>query len=242
MIVSTGDLPSRGWGYTSKSFEVLPLTYAQLRAYKSEPENTVTQKLVRDIRYLLSDIKDYKTFNLYDLKAIIFMRKYVTITKDKTITLQIPDEKGSEFPISFNIDSVNFNEISKDLINIDSVVLGGVKCKCLLPATIGNFESVLHIFLSRHVEVDLTTLYLAAILGFVESPNDTIARIDSAKYDEIALLNYIYDSLSGATTPVTFKNPATKAEVTVGFDDLIVDLFRCVLQNNRLDKSKIIFR
>jgi len=242
LLISVNNLPSKGKGYKVPEIELRPLGYTKLLEYSETDCKTPGEKLLRDIKYLVTDIKGWESFHMYDLKQIIFMRKIISITTNPEIKLEelVCPKCHEKFSQSLPVGMVHFTPIPEITDKIKAVKLNGKEYPLNLNSTVKDFYDCLTLYASRGYLRDMKIIYLSTILNMIANPNEIEEVLNTATYEDVRSLEVLYQYSSGMMSPVEIIHNGCGGDVMVQFDNLIVNLFRTVLLNNQIDESSFV--
>ena len=240
MILSSESLPSNGNYTASKTIELKPLTYREIKEYDRYEVHNSVQKYIRDIDLLITRIPNWESLLLYDLDPLIFTIKYISVVDNKNIKLNLDCNNCGKFETEFNIGELDFIKLDDEILKYKGVTLNGHLYSFSHLTTIREFRNLLSDLMKFKVDFDKEELYLMALLYDTTNLNQIYDDIQNASRTDIAIISYLSKVLSSSTKPITFKCPHCGKEVVVKLDNLITDLFQCIIYNTQVGFNNII--
>ena len=219
MKLLTYKLPSKGFGSSIDIVDLQPLTYRELTLYSSKAEDLSSlAEFIWDFENLIMTIPNWEGISMYDVEAIISIRKFISVTNESSVELS----DGSEF----SLDDVDFSYINDEIKKIKTVEIMGMK---YTPSIKSAKE--LYGYLKRadaDGATDIRIAIVAAYLGLA------IPRLlEGVTHEDISLCEFIY---SGVIAHPFVKNKEGEEVVLVGSAP---KLFQYSLKFCRIDSSKI---
>lgn len=251
MEILTQHLPSGGYGYSFPSITIKPMTFIEVVGYLESVPTDKLSKYLFDIKWLAKD--DPNIYNCYvmDLDYLIFMKKIITISNDTTISLSFKcSECGKAINEKILINKLKFKAADDIVLEGADVEING-KVFSIKPPTVKEFLNVFDKYLRYRKIEDLDTIKLISLVSeFDNNPNAVENIISSATYEGITMLLMLKELYFDRVEPIEIScphcNEGRKEEErryqTVRIDKLIVDFFRDISENNRLDPNKIKFK
>lgn len=240
MIISSESLPSNGNYTKSETIQIRPLTYKEIKEYERFEANNSVQKYIRDIDLLITRIPNWESLLLYDLDPLCFTIKYISVVDDKNIKLLPSCPDCGKFEVEFNIGDLDFIKLDNEILKYKGVTINGHLYTFTHLTTIADFRNLLYNLMKFKVDFDKEELYFMALLYDGSNLNQIYDDIQNAKRSDIALISYLSRMLSSSTQPITFKCPHCGKEVVVKLDNLITDLFQCIIYNTKVGYDNII--
>jgi len=229
MIISSSNLPSKGKLSPIELVDLKPLTYKQIVKYNSRKNTNEISKTIWDIECILSDIPCYESLSAYDLKSLIFTRKYISATFNDKVKVTI---NGSLY--HFDVSDLSFKEISDELLNISAINISGTVLPFNVP-TIGRLYKTLKL-LEGNDGLDLRFIMIATSLGADTNYSQVMDALSNATQGDIVTIDYLDKLINDPLNDVVIKG----GEAVVNVSDTITDIFRFIRINNELDRDKII--
>ena len=120
MRILISKLPSSGFGSTLDMIDLQPLNYGELLKYSEHGSHDPLQDLIWDIDTFIRTIPQWEELSSFDVNVLVAYRKMLTL--DISGRVKIGDEE-----IDFT--KVNFSDIDRNILRIESVSLGGKEYK-----------------------------------------------------------------------------------------------------------------
>jgi endogenous inhibitor of DNA gyrase (YacG/DUF329 family) len=251
MEILSQHLPSGGYGYSFPSINIKPMTYLEIVGYLESVPSDKLSKYLFDIRWVGAD--DPNVYNCYimDLDYLIFMKKLITISKDlvMNISVECPHcHKKIEGQVKIN--DIMFKAADNAVMEGAVVTINGSEYN-IKPPTVREFEKVFQKYLKYRKVEDLDTIKLISLVQeFDTNPNRIEDTIVNASHEDITMLMALKDLYFDRVEPIKLSCPncnKNKSEKerryqTVRVNDLIVDFFREIINNNRITGDKIKFK
>lgn len=242
MIVYTRDFPSQGYGCEITDLTLSPLNYKQLMDYVNNDELTPVRNYMKDVDLLLSMDAKAEDALVIDLDYILYLLKALTISEEMYFDYSYRCECCKKRHTGkIGSQSLVFREIDKNYLDLVSIELNGT----LLPfklATVGDFKKFIG-KLPRNMEsIDIKILKLASMFWDGITPTGKVVDLFlKAQGNEIKMVAYLKAAYLDTIKPLTLKCEKG-GETVVTLNEVTADLFRLVLQNGRLDPTKIHFK
>lgn len=234
MKVDTSTLPSNG-AYTGSAYiDIMPITYSKLSEYEDEPASNVIQSTLRDIKYFIEPIEGWRDLLLFDLNALIFTAKYISVTKKPIIKVDIECPDCGRFEQDMSVSDLKFTSLRPEDLNLKSVNLHGTEFNVNLKTTIGAYYDLLLELNKWNLKLSASDLILMAVISTPNTRNQAYDAIVKSTGEDIDLIRHLSKGrlISSANFNVTC--PKCKKELVVRVDRLITDLFRCIHNNSDL--------
>jgi hypothetical protein len=237
MKLNTETLPSEGYGCPYKELDVEPMNYSELIAYKKLYVGSEKDKLLADIDTIVNGIKGAMALNIYDLKAIIFTRKFITGTYNPIFKV----EHGNLIYI-VDASKIEFKKLDENITNISKIKLGDEFYNFNLP-TISYFRNVLFDINTTHSNLDMKLVYILSMLGYLENKDQVFKAVTTAKQQDILLLENIYKKIAHPIKSYGLMSSLDSQEgggpVIDDLNETITDLFRFIEINNVVSPERI---
>lgn len=242
MIVYSRDLPSKGVGTSIDQYELHPLNFKELMDYVGNDEFTKLRYYIKDLRILLKQQDKIGSASIIDADYLIYLMKVLTISDEVKFTYSYKCKCCGQ-RVSGSISSTNlvFREIDPRYFTLYKINIGGVDLYWH-QVTIEEFIDYTA-KLPRNMEFpDLKLIKLASMFTSDQTPIQKVLEIfHNATGDDIKTLLFVKAAYFDVVKPVTLKCEKG-GETVVGLNDLTTDMFHLLLQNRRLDPSKIHFK
>lgn len=232
MKVDTSTLPSNG-AFTGASYiDILPITYSKLSEYEDEPASNTIQKILRDIKYFIEPIECWRDLLLFDLDALIFTSKYISVTSKPSINLRFRCPDCGEFERDLSIGSLKFTSLRPEDLKLKSVELRGTEFNLNLKTTIGAFYELLLELNKWDLKLTKSDLVLMAVLSTANTRNQVYEAITKATGEDIEVIKYLTSGRLISSAEFNVNCSKCGKELVVRVDNLITDLFRCIHSNS----------
>ena len=237
MKLDSSTLPSNGL-YTAAHFiDVLPITYLKLNEYEDEPANTEVQKLLRDIKYFIAPIPDWRNLLLFDLDALILTAKYISVTTKPEMKIYAKCPVHGDYEVDLDISKVKFSSLKSEDLKIKTINLHGNEFNFNLTTTIGAFYDLLVELNKWELKLSRSDLMLMAVISTENTRNQAYEAITGAVGDDIALIHYLTNGRILSDATVKYKCPTCGKEVVMGINNLITKIFRIIHLNSDLSQK-----
>jgi hypothetical protein len=232
-------LPSKGYGTQETGVQMNPMTYREILKYETRNPESDSDRLLWDIECVLNSMSNYKNISLYDLRVLIFIRKFISSSGGQDVLLSYSCPScGSQEKASLNLSSLKWIPIKDDVRNLEAIILKERRFKFVIPS-IGYFEDCLRKILGSDLDYPLRSIYICSLLGFIENPA-VKTYVDRAALDEILLLDYIYNLTFNSVSSPKFTCERCEKESVIGIEDSITDIFQSIRTNYSINQEKII--
>lgn len=242
MIVYTRDFPSEGYGCTITDLTLTPLTYKQLIDYVNNDELTKLRDHIKDVDLLLTMDPKASDALIIDLDYILYLMKVLTISEEMIFNYTYSCDTCKELHSGkISSRSLIFREIDQQYLDLLSIELGGRTLYFKL-TTVSDFKVFVGKLPRNYEDNDIKLIKLASMFwDGVMPPRMLMDLFLNAVGDEIKLVAYLKAAFMDTIKPLTLK--CEKGGTTVvTLNDVTTDIFRLLLQNTRLDRSKIHFK
>lgn len=251
MEILSQHLPSGGYGYTFPSINIKPMTYLDVVGYLESVPSDNLAKYLFSIRWLAAD--DPNIYNCYimDLDYLIFMKKLITVSRDLTMNVSVEcPHCHKKVEIKLNMDEVTFKAADNAVMEGAIVNINGMDYN-IKPPTVKEFEAVFSNYLRCRKIEDLDTIKLISLVqDFNMNPNKIENTIVNATHEDITMLMALKDLYFDRVEPIKVQCPECnkgksskeRRYLTVRLNELIVDFFREIINNNRITGDKIKFK
>lgn len=249
MELVTSQLPSGGSTYNFPTVRIEPLTFQSIFHYsEGRPENSFA-RLIHDINYLKKDDPNIGSILLTDIDFLIFMKKSITISsKMKFRTSYKCPTCNTPGSLELALDEVEFELLGEELKRDIVITLRNKKYTLGVP-TVDEFLKVAGNYVRSKVITDLDTVkILSLIKEYERRPNDVEFDVLNSIHEDITTLATIKDLYFNKLKPIhTFcptcnKNtkPSERRHLVVLLEELALDPFRDVLENNPVVSNKVL--
>ena len=259
MNILTSQLPSGGYGYNFPSVNVSPMNFLQICNYVENcpAETQPLERYLYDINMLCEEDPKIQDCYLMDIDFLIFYKKLCTISGDLNynITVRCPHcgEKINK-PVAIDKD-IHFKGVDEKVMNGAKIELGGKVYDTIIP----TFRQFMRVFQRYLVYKKITDLKMIKTIALIDDNGSNGNQIEDAvlgaKHEDITLLlalrELYYDRIEPieVTCPNCSKDKKVKVDktgrrgvVTVSVENLAVDFFPDIINNNPIDGSKVLFK
>ena len=254
MILNTNTLPSKGLTTAIREINLLPMNYQEILDYNAFRPEEELDKEIHEIEGILGNVPNYGMLSAYDLKMLIFTRKWISATFDPNIIVPI---NGYKYTI--NVGDITFKDIDKtDLMQITSVTLNSGTYPFVIPS-IDQYLKTLRFLVGRNIKTDRNTAMLISSLDTMNDTDRIAWAIHHAESDEIVALRRLCKTLCDPVNDVTVrrldpmptgnmiitdkvkgKDGNIKEVSVVDINASITDMFRFLESNSKSSTEKII--
>lgn len=241
MLIYSKDLPSKGVLLTPESYELTPLNFKELMDYVGNPELTKLRNFIKDLRLLMKMDPKIGEASIIDAEYLIFMMKMLTISNEVFFNYSYKCSCCNKM-VTGKISSTEivFREIDPRYFSLYSIKVGDHNLYWH-PVSIAEFIEITKM-LPKGEDIDLKLLKVASMFTAPETPISKVLGIfNGAVGDDIKTVLYIKSAYFDVVKPVRLKCEKG-GETVVGLNDLTTNMFQLLLQNRRLDTSKISFK
>lgn len=250
MEIVTSQLPSGGSTYNFPSVRVEPLTFQTIFDYsKGKPEGKLARFLY-DLRYLKKDDDNIGELLLPDVDFLIFLKMSATISNDMSFkTRYVCPNCDSENSIELSLAEIDFAFI-EDRLKSDLVIdLNKQKVTLSIP-TVDQFLKVAGNYVRSKQIDDLDTIkMLSLIKEYLFRPNPIQELVLSAIHEDISTLAAVKQLYFNKLKPIHAecekcnrgRKESDRRHLVISIEDLAIDPFRDVLENNPIVKNKVLF-
>lgn len=242
MFIYSRDLPSGGHLGGSDSYELKPLSFIKLMELKSAPEITSFRNYIKMLNLLIEIDHKIKEAPLIDADYLIFLESMITINEKLSFTNSITcPHCGNSTKVTYTTKSITPNMI--DTV-VDDIMINGQVKPVTIP-TIEQFLTFVDMLPPYSDEWGMDRIKLYSLLyrhGSGEPVGMTIKFVDDAIYDEITSLYYIEKTMLNGLSEVECSCSHCQGGISIDPLGSVGNLFRFVLQHNKLDPNKIHFR
>lgn len=240
MIISTRDLPSKGYKYSIETVELHPCTLKQVIEYDRSPANIFLQRLYRDIQLLEMDVKDLTKISYYDFDSLVFIKKSLSITSKVTMEISFSCPKcgylGSNYTI--NLNDLDYPKIRDAALMISKIKIAGEFHSIRIPS-VKQVKDCCELFLRYKQDIDPLIFNSCVLFDFTSKPNFYKALVENAVRDEITLIDLVHELCDGSKKVFEICCTKCKEKSVVGVNTLITDLFRHIRVNQEIQKFSI---
>ena len=248
MQLLTQNLPS-GYPYDFTSLKVMPMFFAQILEYMENVPTDPIEKFYFDYKLIQQDDPNIDRVLVSDIPFIVFMKKALTIGTrlEFNSTLTCP-ACGTQFQQMITMSQLKFNPLDDEARKGFIVEFNGKRREVRMP-TMAEFMVVFNNYRRYRRVTDMKLIKLISLFKDAMTYQQMIEEdVVNATYDDITLLaalDQIYFNTLNSVTCYCPKcnldvEPDKKRGMEVSIESLISNLFRGVIENNRLTTSKIV--
>lgn len=240
LTLSVKDLPSKGKNYSIDVIRLSEASFRDLIIYDKYKCNTYIQKLYRDIEFISKDIGDLKQISAFDLDAIIFTKKMISISEspEVNITTTCPFCDKSQ-NVSASLSDYNYTDVSSEVFSIAAVDLAGEIRKVEVP-NVQYIKECCEKFMAYNEDVDPRIFTVSTLLGFLETPL-VKSIVEGCKKSEILIVDKISKLMSGSMKYLTTNCTSCRKEFKINIGESSSNMFQLLELNTVLPEDKIIF-
>lgn len=227
------------------------MKYGQILEYLDNIPNDPIEKYYFDYCLCKQDDPNIENLLVPDFEFVRFYKKAITINKkiDYTTVLTCP-ECGTKFYQKIHLTDIKFSPLDKEIVEGCSIKLGDREYEIKLP-TMAEFMQVFANYRRYKKTSDMKLIKLIAMFrDAVRFPNQFEHLVIDAQYDDVVALTMLYDLYYNLLEPIVVYCPKCNEGITdpnkmrgmaVEIESLTADFFRDVINNNRIDRSKVLF-
>lgn len=254
MEILAQNLPSGGYGYPFPSITIKPMTFIEIVGYLESVPSDKLDRYLFDIKAVTADDPNINNCYIMDLDYLIFMKKFITVSKDLSLKVTVKCPKcGNKITKYIKLSDITFKAADPMILAGAEVELNGGIYNITAP-TVNDFIDVFGNYLRSRKISDLDTIKIISLFKeFNTRPNVMEHAVMNSMYDNITLLLALKDLYFNRTEPIIItcdecssNNDEEGCEeggsVTVSVNDLIVDFFREIIINNPINENKIKFK
>lgn len=249
MELLTQDLPS-GFHYPFPSITLKPMFFGQVLEYlENVPKNEI-EKFYFDYKLVLQDDQNVDNLLLSDLAFVEFMKKAITISSElKFSTEATCPICGTPIKLEFDISKIKFNQLDELALKGFSVEFSSKIRNVRMP----RVNEFMKVFANYRIYKKVSDMRLIKLISLFEDSINFQQIIESdvvnATYKDITILAMLDQVYFNTMKPVVGYCPKCNEGITdkdkmrgteIGIESLISNLFRDIIQNNKLTDSEVI--
>lgn len=243
------------------------MTFAQILEYMENCPKNEVEKYYFDYCVVKDDDPNVDHLLLCDLNYVIFFKKAITISEDIKITTRVKCPRcGADLSLQFRLSDIEFNKLDEQTLNGLRVEFHGEYCDVSMPTV----ERFLSIFSKYRMYKKVTDLRLIKLISLFEGTDPYLQKYETyvlnSTHKDITVLCMLEDIYFDVIKPMNLTcgncfnsyEPTLEEQqldpdeldqirlkhggITVSIDQLAVNFFRDVLENNRLTDQEVLFR
>jgi hypothetical protein len=252
MELLTQHLPSGFQGYGFPGIHINPMNFAQVLEYLDNTPKSEVEKFYFDYCVVRMDDEHVDNLLLPDLDYVIYLKKVITISRscNFTSTFECPEchatlQKQIKIP-----EDIQFQRVDPKFISGIQIEIGGRIEEVKVP-TMQEFMAVFNTYRRIKKVSDMRLIKMIALFRNAPYyPNYYEDLVTKATYEDITMLTMLSQMYYDIVKPITIYcpecnkgvEPENQRGITIEVESLIVDFFRDITLNNKIDESKILLK
>lgn len=243
MVIIDNDTPTEGYLTKFEKADIFPLTFKELLKYIGDEQMNKTREYLRALEYMIQRSPSLDLASILDADYLIYLFKSISTSKSAEFTVSVKcSHCGNIHTNVIKTSNISYSPIDKKNMSLTQVELGGRQVPIIF-RTIGDFIKFAYKVLSVSPELSIEELRLISLLGV--SIKDAVTLVTEATTDDISTISYLDNTLFSSMNSIiilcTEEKHKDKRGTTASVSLSAVDIFRDIVQLNRIEQHKLQF-